>query len=128
MNDDDVIDVTPTVPKTAEELASLRRLTLVTYVLYALAWFNGLTAVIAVIINYVKRDDARGTLYESHFTWQIRTFWWSLAWALLGFITSFILVGFAILFGAAIWSIYRIVKGWLYWNDRKPLPLPVSAA
>ena len=121
MNDDDVIDVTPTVPKTAEELASLRRLTLVTYVLYALAWFNGLTAVIAVIINYVKRDDARGTLYESHFTWQIRTFWWSLAWALLGFITSFILVGFAILFGAAIWSIYRIVKGWLYWNDRKPL-------
>jgi len=125
---DDVIDVTPTVPKTAEELASLRRLTLVTYVLYALAWFNGLTAVIAVIINYVKRDDARGTLYESHFTWQIRTFWWSLAWALLGFITSFILVGFAILFGAAIWSIYRIVKGWLYWNDRKPLPLPVSAA
>ena len=96
--------------------------------LYALAWFNGLTAVIAVIINYVKRDDARGTLYESHFTWQIRTFWWSLAWALLGFITSFILVGFAILFGAAIWSIYRIVKGWLYWNDRKPLPLPVSAA
>ncbi|MEY3474424.1 MAG: hypothetical protein RL087_882 [Pseudomonadota bacterium] len=125
---DDVIDVTPTVPKTAEELASLRRLTLVTYVLYALAWFNGLTAVIAVIINYVKRDDARGTLYESHFTWQIRTFWWSLAWALVGFITSFILVGFAILFGAAIWSIYRIVKGWLYWNDRKPLPLPVSAA
>ena len=128
MNDDDVIYVTPTVPKTAEELASLRRLTLVTYVLYALAWFNGLTAVIAVIINYVKRDDARGTLYESHFTWQIRTFWWSLAWALVGFITSFILVGFAILFGAAIWSIYRIVKGWLYWNDRKPLPLPVSAA
>jgi len=128
MNDDDVIDVTPTVPKTAEELASLRRLTLVTYVLYALAWFNGLTAVIAVIINYVKRDDARGTLYDSHFTWQIRTFWWSLAWALVGFITSFILVGFAILFGAAIWSIYRIVKGWLYWNDRKPLPLPVSAA
>ena len=125
---DDVIDVTPAVPKTAEELASLRRLTLVTYVLYALAWFNGLTAVIAVIINYVKRDDARGTLYESHFTWQIRTFWWSLAWALVGFITSFILVGFAILFGAAIWSIYRIVKGWLYWNDRKPLPLPVSAA
>lgn len=128
MNDDDVIDVTPTVPKTAEELASLRRLTLVTYVLYALAWFNGVTAVIADIINYVKRDDARGTLYESHFTWQIRTFWWSLAWALVGFITSFILVGFAILFGAAIWSIYRIVKGWLYWNDRKPLPLPVSAA
>jgi len=128
MSDDGVIDVTPAVPKTVEELASLRRLTLVTYVLYALAWFNGLTAVIAVIINYVKREDARGTLYESHFTWQIRTFWWSLVWALVGFITSFILVGFVILCGAAIWSIYRIVKGWLYWNDRKPLPLPVAAA
>ena len=128
MSDDGVIDVTPAVPKTVEELASLRRLTLVTYVLYALAWFNGLTAVIAVIINYVKREDARGTLYESHFTWQIRTFWWSLVWALVGFITSFILVGFVILCGAAILSIYRIVKGWLYWNDRKPLPLPVAVA
>lgn len=121
MNPDTVIDEGG---KTAEELASLRRLTLLTYVLYALAWFNGLSAVVAVIINYVKRDDARGTLYESHFTWQIRTFWWSLAWALIGFITSFVFIGFAILFGAALWSIYRVVKGWLYWNDRKPLPVP----
>ncbi|MFM8610104.1 MAG: DUF4870 family protein [Burkholderiaceae bacterium] len=125
MNDDTVIDVPA---HSAEQLASLRRLTLVTYVLYSLAWFNGLSAVVAVIINYVKRDDARGTLYESHFTWQIRTFWWGLLWGVLGAITVWIGIGFLVLGAAAIWSIYRIVKGWLYWNDRKPLPVPGGSA
>jgi len=128
MSDERIIDVTPITPRSAEELASLRRLTLVAYFLYALAWFNGLTAVIAVIINYVKRDDARGTLYESHFTWQIRTFWLSLIWAVVGFLTSFILIGYAILLGAAIWTIYRIVKGLLFWNDSRPLPVPAPAS
>lgn len=127
MSDERIIDVTPITPRSAEELASLRRLTLVAYFLYALAWFNGLTAVIAVIINYVKRDDARGTLYESHFTWQIRTFWLTLIWAAVGFLTSFILIGYAILLGAAIWTIYRIVKGLLFWNDSRPLPVPAPA-
>ena len=121
MNDGFVIDSSG---KTAEQLASLRRLTLVTYVLYALAWFNGLSAVVAIIINHVKRDDARGTLYESHFTWQIRTFWWGLLWMVLGGITVWIGVGFLVLAAVAIWWIYRVVKGWLYWNDRKPLPVP----
>lgn len=128
MSDERIIDITPITPRSAEELASLRRLTLVAYFLYALAWFNGLTAVIAVIINYVKRDDARGTLYESHFTWQIRTFWLSLIWAVVGFLTSFILIGYAILLGAAIWTIYRIVKGLLFWNDSRPLPVPAPAS
>lgn len=107
----------------AERLASLRRLTLVVYVLYALSWFVGITALVAIIVNYVKREDVAGTLYETHFTWQIRTFWWALLWAVLGGLTMVVGVGFVILAAAFVWTLYRLVKGFLYWNDGKPLPV-----
>ncbi|WP_232840991.1 DUF4870 family protein [Serpentinimonas barnesii] len=109
--------------KTPDELASLRQLTLIIYALYALSWLLGVTAIIAIVINYVKREDATGTIYESHFRWQIRTFWWGLFWFVLGALTMVLVVGFAIFFVATVWVIYRLVKGFLYWNDRKPLPL-----
>ncbi len=122
MND----NTTPLVPgKTPEQVASLRQLTLVTYILYALAWITGITAIVAIIINYVKLEDTAGTIYESHFRWQIRTFWWSLAWSVLGFITLIVGVGFVVLIVASIWSIYRLVKGWLNWNDQKPMQVGV---
>lgn len=117
----DVIDVTPA--PSAEKLESLKQLTMINYILYACSLFVGITGIVAIVINYVKRDDVRGTLYESHFTWQIRTFWWGLLWAVLGFITTFILVGFAVLFANFVWCIYRIVKGFLNWNDGKPMPV-----
>jgi uncharacterized membrane protein len=105
----------------ADKLASLKQLTLITYILYAVSLFTGFTGLVAIIINYVKREDTAGTIYESHFSWQIRTFWWSLLWAVIGWVTVFVLVGFVILFADAIWFIYRIVKGFLYWNDGKPM-------
>ena len=108
-------------PKTPEQLASLRQLTLVVYVLYALAWMNGITGVIAVFINYIKREDARGTVYESHFTWQIRTFWWVLLWCVVGGSTFWFGVGFLVLAGAGLWYLYRLVKGFLNWSDNKPM-------
>ena len=107
--------------KTAEQLASLKQITMVVYILQALSFFFGLTAIVGVIINYVKREDVAGTVYQSHFDWQIRTFWWGLAWAILGFILAFVLVGFAIMFVAWIWAIYRVVKGWLKLNDNQPV-------
>jgi uncharacterized membrane protein len=115
-------DVIDTPDRSAEQLASLKTLTLICYILYALSWFTGVTGIVAIIINYVKRDDTRGTIYESHFDWQIKTFWIGLAIAIVGFITMFILIGFVILFAGAVWSIYRIVKGFLNWNDGKPMP------
>ncbi len=72
-------------------------------------------------MNYVKRDDVKGTYLESHFNWQIRTFWWGLLWAVIGFITMFILIGFAVLLANGIWIIYRIIKGWLKLNEGKPI-------
>jgi uncharacterized membrane protein len=115
----DLVEVTP-VPD-AVKLESLKQLTMIIYVLYACSLIVGVTGIVAIVMNYVKRDDARGTLYESHFTWQIRTFWWGLLWAVIGFVTAFILVGFVVLFVNFVWCIYRIVKGFLNWNDGKPM-------
>lgn len=114
--------VTPTPVLTDEQERSLRKLTHVLYALYAIFWLTGgVTAIVAIIINYIKRDDAAGTLYASHFSWQIRTFWWSVVWGVLGVALAFVLVGFAILWVLGLWTLYRIVKGWLYLNDNKPM-------
>jgi uncharacterized membrane protein len=103
------------------KMKSLRTLTLAVYVLYALSYFAGVTAIIGIIINYVKKDDVAGTWLESHFRWQIRTFWFGLLWSVIGAATVFVAVGFAILFANFCWIIYRIVKGWLNLNDNKPM-------
>lgn len=81
----------------------------------------GWPSIIAVIINYVMRDDARGTWLEPHFRWQIRTFWWAALWAallaLVSFPLAFILVGFVTwpvgMFLLGIWAAIRIARGWL---------------
>ncbi len=103
------------------QLTSLKSLTQVVYILYALSYFTGVTAIVGIIINYVKKDEVAGTWLESHFRWQIRTFWFSLLWAVIGWLTLLILVGFVILFANFCWLIYRIVKGWLNLNDNKPM-------
>ncbi|MEW5756178.1 MAG: hypothetical protein AB1810_07720 [Pseudomonadota bacterium] len=100
---------------------SLRTLTMAVYALQAASFLLGVTLLIGVIINYVKRDDVKGTWLESHFTWQIRTFWYTLLWCAIGFITLIILIGYVILTAAGIWLIYRIIKGWLNLNDGKPM-------
>ena len=89
------------------------------------AFVFGLPSIIAVIINYVKRADARGTWVESHFRWQIRTFWFTALWCLVGLLLLVTLVGIpfalAVFFGAGLWAIYRIVRGWLNLRDHKPM-------
>lgn len=74
-----------------------------------------------MIVNYVKIDDVRGTWLESHFRWQIRTFWFGLLWAVIGVISFIILVGWFVLAANYIWMIYRVVKGWLNFNAAKPM-------
>lgn len=123
----DVIDVAakPAEPatggKTPREMESLRHLTMVGYLLNAAGFLFGITWFIAIVLNYIKRDDADGTLYASHFTWQIRTFWWGVLWACLGTLTLLLGVGFALLVVAYLWVIYRVVKGFIYWSDEKPM-------
>lgn len=90
-----------------------RNITTIIYALQALSFFFGITLFAAIIINYVKRDDVRGTWLESHFRWQIRTFWFSLLWSVIGAVSLIFVIGYFILIGGMLWLIYRIAKGWL---------------
>jgi uncharacterized membrane protein len=103
------------------ELPEIRNVVLAVYILQALSFLWGVTAIVGVVVSYVKRDDARGTDYESHFDWQIRTFWWGLLWTVIGVVLTLVIVGFAILFAVWVWSIYRVVKGWIRLNENKPM-------
>lgn len=100
---------------------SLKNLTTIIYALYAASFLIGISAIVAVIVNYVKKDDVAGTLFESHFRWQIRTFWFALLWSVVGILTFLLEIGWFVLIANAIWVIYRIVKGWLRLNDNLPM-------
>lgn len=89
----------------------------------------GIPSIVAVILNYIKRADARGTFLDSHFRWQIRTFWFALLWIVMAFLMSLplmiVLIGFVTLWAAAgvigVWVLYRVVRGWLRLNARRPM-------
>ena len=101
---------------------SAKRLTTIIYALYAGGLLTGgLTALVAIIMNYVKRDEVRGTWLESHVEWQIKTFWLSLAGYVVGFITTFILIGFVILLIRFIWNMYRLIVGLIALTENRPV-------
>lgn len=129
------IDGNTQAPVVSQDLITL------THIIYALHAFSVLTAfsspalivtaflmgwpsIIAVIINYVKRDEVRGSFLDSHFSWQIRTFWWSLLWLAIGGVLILVLVGWAILGLTGLWILYRIIRGWLALMSRNAMPMP----
>lgn len=89
----------------------------------------GLPSIIAVIMNYARQSAVRGTFLESHFRWQIRTFWFALLWAVIigavSLVLLIVLVGFVTwVVGAlalAAWVIYRVARGWFALRDRRPM-------
>ena len=91
------------------------------------AFLIGWPSIIAVILNYVKRSEARGTWMESHFRWQIRTFWFGALWcALCALFVIFTLgIGFLVVWIPlailTLWFIYRIARGWMALRDRRPM-------
>ena len=90
----------------------------------------GVPSIVAVIMNYVRRSDARGTWLESHFTWQLRTFWFAVLWFTLAWLVSlplmlvfglgFITLGVAA-FVVGVWIVYRVARGWLRLKDGLPV-------
>ena len=100
---------------------TLKTITSVVYALQAASFFIGLTFIAAVIVNYIKQTEVEGTWLESHFRWQIRTFWFSLLWSIIGFVLVFVLVGYLVLLADAIWVIYRIIKGWMALSEGKAM-------
>lgn len=97
------------------------KLTHAIYALQASSFFLGVTLIIAVMINYVKRNDVKDSWLASHFIWQIRSFWYSLVWLTIGGITFRHAFGQLVLSIGSLWLLYRIIKGWLYLFDKKPL-------
>lgn len=82
---------------------------------------GGLTSIIAVILAYLKRGEAQGTIYEGHLSWAINTFWLSLVLSIFGMITLIVGVGLVILIFALVWFLYRVVRGGLAALERKPI-------
>jgi uncharacterized membrane protein len=91
------------------------------------AFLTGWPSIIAVILNYVKRGDGRGSWLESHFRWQIRTFWYGLLWVVLCLLFVALTFGIGIIIAwlpiaiVSIWFVYRIVRGWLRLRDGRPM-------
>ena len=89
------------------------------------AFVFGLPSIVAVIINYAMQSEAKGTFLESHFRWQIRTFWFAALWALVAmmlFITIIgIVVAWFVALGVGLWVIYRIARGWVALANRQPM-------
>ena len=129
---------------TVEATPSLLRVVHIVYALHAVglalgafgaatvlgSFLFGWPSIIAVVINYVKRSEARGSWLESHFEWQIRTFWFALAWAVIVAIVSIpltlVLIGFGTwilgMLVLGVWAIYRIARGWLRLQAHEPMP------
>lgn len=91
----------------------------------------GLPSIIAVVMNYVRRDEVRGTWLESHFRWQLRTFWWALFWVLVALVLFgwlvLIFIGIPLLIASffliGVWVAYRVARGWLALNAGRPMPV-----
>jgi uncharacterized membrane protein len=124
----------------AEPRPFLRKLTHAIYALHAaslvtgivgaatvvFAFLTGWPSIIAVILNYVYRSEVRGTWLESHFRWQIRTFWFGLLWVALCGVFVVLTLGIGLLIAwiplvfVGLWFIYRIARGWLRLVDGRP--------
>ena len=91
------------------------------------AFLTGWPSIIAVVLNYIKRSEVRGTWLESHFRWQIRTFWFGLLWISLCGAFIIATLGIGLLFVwlpitlVGLWFVYRIVRGWVTLNDSRPM-------
>ena len=125
-------------------LDGLVKLTHLVYALHAFAVMTGvlgsafvlgafvasLPSVVAVVLNYARRDAVRGTWLESHFRWQIRTFWFAVLWVMIAVLTGLTLIGLplALLFAAVagLWVFYRVARGWWTLLQRQPLPMPAE--
>jgi uncharacterized membrane protein len=122
-----------------KQLDGLRAWTHVIYGLHALsvligvssaafivtAFVFGVPSIVAVILNYVKRGEARGTFLESHFRWQIRTFWFTLLWCAIGGVLFATIVGallaIPLFVVVGVWVVYRVVRGWVALKDGKAI-------
>lgn len=108
------IQPVPPPPPVQPPGVNLRLVLHIVYGLYALGFVTGgMGWLAAVVLCYVKKGDAAGTVYSSHFEWVLRTFWWSVLWFVVSALLALILIGWLGVFITLVWVLYRIIKGWL---------------
>jgi uncharacterized membrane protein len=133
---------TPIPPMSAEAPHVDESLVTYTHVIYALhalavvigittfhtivgSFVGGLPSIVAVIMNYARRSATRGTYLESHFRWQIRTFWYALLWAVVCGLVMLTIIGIPLamlgLAALGVWIAYRVIRGWLSLRDHRPM-------
>jgi len=105
------------IPTTVEGVA----MGTIEFAIPAVGFLIGLTWIVGVVINYLKIDDVRNTWLETHFNWQLRTFWLGLAGMAVAWPLMVVKIGVLIGFAVTVWAIYRVAKGWLALNDRKAM-------
>ena len=136
------------IARSPEQEQSLRNVTLVVYLLYGVSMLTALPLLLAVVLNYARLDESRGSLYNTHLRWLLRTFWWGLFWSVLGIclMVTGLAAGSAsvgpfdvsqgnrvfgiicwftaagVLFLDWLWILTRLVRGLLNWNDRLGMP------
>ena len=92
------------------------------------AFLTGWPSIIAVILNYAKRSEVAGSYLDSHFSWQIRTFWYAALWVVVGLVLFATVIGIPlaimVFIAVSLWILYRIVRGWLALLERKPMDVP----
>jgi uncharacterized membrane protein len=113
-------------PDPGQETARLTSLTHIMYALHLASWISaGVFSVIAIILNYVKRDDLHDVFFKSHFRWQSRTFWFTVLWLLVT-APLWILVfpGWAAWGLIGLWYLYRYIRGWWAFAEGKAMPMP----
>lgn len=91
------------------------------------AFLSGWPSIIAVILNYLKRSEVRGTYLDTHFRWQIRTFWYALLWFAIATVLFVTVIGipfaWVLAVAAGLWVLYRIIRGWLALSSGAPMPV-----
>jgi uncharacterized membrane protein len=89
------------------------------------SFVGGLPSIVAVIMNYARRSATRGTYLESHFRWQIRTFWYALLWAVVCGLVMLTIIGIPLailgLGALGVWIAYRVIRGWVSLKDHRPM-------
>ena len=102
----------------------------VAYGLFALSFLIGIAAIAAVVIAYLQRAKPLTDMQASHVEWQIRTFWWGLLLAVIGFVSPFllgsVLIGMLVFGVMVVWYVFRVAKGWLWLKDGRTIDDPTA--
>jgi uncharacterized membrane protein len=116
-------------PAADNERSNLVLLTHVMYALHTLSFFSaGIFSIVAMVLNHVKRPDLPDTLFRSHFRWQARSFWFTLLWLLLTLPLwlFFVFPGWVAWSVIGLWYLYRFLRGWWSFTERRAMPMPHS--